>query len=594
MKKYLFFAAAVAITACTNDTLIDDTRVPDTKEVAIGFGTGMNNITRGTSENNGTDCVPTGLENYYEDFKVWGYKNIATSTENKYKNTNVFNGDVVSYDAAATTKWSYSPMRYWDKTATNYEFHAAAPSTFANWTWTETETETGYTAGKGAGKFTITSAVTIANESLPFATTVTEQTDDSFAKKKTATPTNVDLMIANDVVEYNTYTNDAVELDFNHILSRLNIGVQTSEETVYAQKDVKVTYSGSSVQLYKSGDNKYVKVEVSPSTNPVTYVAQEVTVDASGNATKITTPTVAWDDATYTKVTEDDTTKPLSGEVKLVSIKVYNLKNSGTFDESLSSGEELAAGTAKRWTKGSSVETYGFPNDEITLADVEEISVPADAEYVTPSDENKTGVTKYVFQGLIMPQDITYKKINKDGSNLNTSEDQYLEVKYTLDGEEFTAYYGLADIFTSVSQYVNENGYFAYRTISDGIYAYYDETNHCYCQADGTAYTKVAYLKDGSYYTLSDAELYENAGSLYEDAAYNTQYTPDIILKYSGTGTSAKADPIMRSEVTAAQGITFCEGWQNNILIKIEPTGINFVAHVFKWDTKENTTVTVD
>ena len=79
MKKYLFIAAAATLAACTQDTLIDDTKVPDTKEVAIGFGTGMNNITRAEAENSSA-TKKNDLSIYHNSFYVWGNKAVGSTS----------------------------------------------------------------------------------------------------------------------------------------------------------------------------------------------------------------------------------------------------------------------------------------------------------------------------------------------------------------------------------------------------------------------------------------------------------------------------------------------------------------------------------
>ena len=117
MKKYLFFAAAVAITACTNDTLIDDTRVPDTKEVAIGFGSDINKLVKTRAENS-TATDTKGLENYHYTFRIWGYKNIknAPATPQTYTSTAVFDG---TYSSTATDSKYENSIATWSPVANN-------------------------------------------------------------------------------------------------------------------------------------------------------------------------------------------------------------------------------------------------------------------------------------------------------------------------------------------------------------------------------------------------------------------------------------------------------------------------------------------
>lgn len=511
MKKYLFIAAAATLfAACSQEDVLVEEQPQVDVERAIGFGTITSNITRAE---NSDATGKTGLETYHSTFRVWGYKNIQTTETDVYDNSVVFAGTDDKSKLTWTTglaapfnssDWKYTPIRYWDKTATNYEFHAAAPADPATgfWTWNQTNP----TDGKGAGYFTTTN-FTVKGESLPFATEVTGQPDDVFGKGDTK---DIDLMIATDVTEYvNFPTTEHVHFDFNHILSRLNIAVRTT--------------------VKKTSDAE--------------------------------------------------------GVVTLESVKVYNLLTTGKFNESTVTGDELAAGTSLRWEKTSDKGTFGFPNTEVTADDVAVISNNAS----DATDNDKTGVFKYVFQGLVMPQDIAYRHIAVDGSDLNTSTDQYLEIKYDIDGEKFVSYYNLADIFTSNTQYKDSEDRLAYKTFVDGTYVFVDGTN--YFDKDGNQYdnSKIAFLnqENGTFSKVTDAPLYEHEGKLYTDPATFDETTEFacsvIILRENG-----ELLPVMRSEVAGAQNISFNEGWQNNLKITISPTAILFDADVFEWATNED------
>lgn len=592
MKKYLFFAAAVAITACTNDTLIDDTKVPDTKEVAIGFGSDLNKMTRAE---NSTGELGEGLENYHQTMRIWGYKNIKNNGADTYKSTPVFDAtntadlyanSVATWSVYASNDdpfnkvgtsfgggdWVYSPVRYWDKTATNYDFHAAAPdkdfaSTPASiaWVWNQTMADASTwdkdaADGKGAGYFTLGthttgatatgSGFTLAGESLPINSAVATQTYDVFGK---GTTKDVDLMIADDVNTENpllhTSTNNPrVDFRFNHILSRLNIGVKTT----------------------------------------VTHVPA---VAASGT--------------------------PETGKVILESVKVFNLKNSGAFDESLVSGEDLAKGTANRWVKGEP--TYnngaatpttvgiGYPNTEVPaitsitpngllISDkIEEDAVSTDSPEMLAIDY------KYVFQGLIIPQKVEWKKLAIDGSDVDTDKDIYLEIKYNIDGEDFTAVYNLADVFTANIQYKDSKDHAAVKETVNG-HIFTDGTSF-YTKDSGDALSNdlIAKFDGTNYYAVNGTtQIYLKDGYFYEDEDFNTQLTNQpqyfVVCTNTGTATTLTPVPAMRAEVgtDAEKSITFCEGWQNNLKINISPVAILFDAEVYKWADKEDATVTVE
>ena len=256
MKKYLFLAAAAAMfAACSNEDVLVDEGGSTSKETPITFSTFTEKATRAENSDAGTTYA---LKNYHTTFKVWGYKNVEATT-GTLTSTPVFDGVVLTWaDTPSdpftnTGDWTYSPIRFWDKAAASYDFHAAAPST-ASWSINKTA-NSGMTVG--GLTFSINGA-TVSGESLPFdfsaATAtplhVTGQPDDKFS-------TDIDLMIATDVTKTAPYTQEnRVEFLFNHILSRLNIGVKTSLATpnVVVLKSLEVYNMNSKGNFNESAD----------------------------------------------------------------------------------------------------------------------------------------------------------------------------------------------------------------------------------------------------------------------------------------------------------------------------------------------------
>lgn len=542
MKKIFIFAAAAAMLAsCSQDVLTDINSVSNDEKV-IGFSTWANKVTR--AENSGAENK-SALEKYHQTMRIWGYKNIMNLGRENYTSTPVFdatNGSTLYANSVATWSgdnvdpftdddWVYSPLRYWDKTATNYDFHAASPDKDFNdavidWNWIQEMADASpwnsVTAdAKGAGHFALAS-FTLNGESLPINKEVTGQTGDVFGK---GTTKDVDLMIAEDVTEYTNFpTTSHVHFDFDHILSRLNIGVRTT----------------------------------------VPY-----------NTTNGT------------------------GVVILKTVKVFNLKNSGAFDESKDKDATLAAGTVARWTSTGSTYTVGYPNTEVPeltntnanglclSMDLAEGAVSASSPALPFADY------KYVFQGLILPQEVTYKKLAVDGSDLTADSDIYLEITYNIDGENFRAVYGLADIFTSNIQYKDAQGRAAYKTDTEGSYVFSsDGTN--YFNATGGQYgnDKIVYFNKGNntYSTINDAPLHKGADNkLYTES--EAVYPYDVVILRDA---NLNKVPVMSSEVEGAKNVKFCEGWQNNLMITIDPKAILFDADVYEWDTYLEATEVVE
>ena len=233
-KSYLMIAAAVlTFAACSNNEVLVDKEASKTSFVdqqLIGFTTFTQKATR--AENSG-QSYSLLLENHHNAFKVWGYKNTSADA--------VFNAEQVSHqdaDANATPAkaegWIYTNNRYWDKAATDYYFYAYAPYSSTVFTFKGVESN----ATQPDGYFTIESAYTKVGENV---STFTKSTADPKVASETkveswtaANATDVDLMIA-DVCHLsgtnltNAYTNP-VQLNFIHILSRLNITVKTASD----------------------------------------------------------------------------------------------------------------------------------------------------------------------------------------------------------------------------------------------------------------------------------------------------------------------------------------------------------------------------
>lgn len=127
-------------------------------------------------------------------------------------------------------------------------------------------------------------------------------------------------------------------------------------------------------------------------------------------------------------------------KVKLNSLTVKNLVAKGNFDESAAS-ENLASGTHNRWTldNQSLVSYVANPLVKVNNAAQGE----QDNSNLVESDE------KYVLQSLVMPQEVTYEPVKRDGSD-NESE-PYLKLVYTIVNgtyeETFKAYFNLAAAF---------------------------------------------------------------------------------------------------------------------------------------------------
>ena len=203
-KSYLMIAAAAALfAACSDNEMKND--VKEFNQSVIGFSSYAGLQTR-AADNNKDASNLWDLENHHTTFDVWAWKYY----NNQWVSTAVYNKGTVSY---ASSAWTASPLKFWDKSAEKYYFYAAAPSN-ANWVLENN----GTTDVHNDDYFTYAD-FTLAGTNIA-STTYTQ----SFSSVG-----DVDLMIAHDNevarTAYNKPAPDDVNEIFDHILSRLNVTV---------------------------------------------------------------------------------------------------------------------------------------------------------------------------------------------------------------------------------------------------------------------------------------------------------------------------------------------------------------------------------
>lgn len=325
MKKNYFMLAAAALmfAACAETDFVNP--VPVNEGEAIGFETFANLPTKAT-ENNDTTYTENDLHNHHTTFNVWASKQLA---DNSYV--------VVYADATpgtvtyAASTWTASPLKYWDKAASKYYFYAAAPAGL-DWDYSEvTDGSDGYLT---LNDFVLTGANLASGTNTATGTSWSGKADK-------------DLLIAAPCLvnkgSYNKPDPDNVNLDFIHILSRLNIAVKT-------------TTTG----------------------------------------------------------------------VVLTKLDVVGLVNAGDFNENASLGTDvLANGTTKRWNADGA---------EYTLSGAGLAALTKDAAAV------------YTHEYLIIPQ-LAVRQDNCKGLGAAPANDAYVQIEYTLNGEAYKVFYGLAEVF---------------------------------------------------------------------------------------------------------------------------------------------------
>lgn len=214
-------AATALVVSCS-----DTNSLNEVEETPIGFANTY--IGKITKANAGEMTGGTGgtLFTNGNTMEVWGWKNNPSSTT---IDNQVFDDQVVTYNASltgGTTKWEYSPLKYWDRAA-SYKFYAVAPHD--KFTINEVLED----ANATNRKFQATAVPTIQTLMDNNGTSkIKLATDDSGAGTKS---TAIDYLVAAMVScaagasnQGNNTTDHDVDFTFNHILSKLNVKVVTS------------------------------------------------------------------------------------------------------------------------------------------------------------------------------------------------------------------------------------------------------------------------------------------------------------------------------------------------------------------------------
>ena len=189
-----------------------------------------------TRAENSNIATPTwDFFTHHAKFQVWGYKNTNKAA--------VFSGDEVTVAEGQTSGYvyTYSPVRYWDKAATTYRFYAAAPSN-AGWSFEGVTNDSNQ--DQAAGYFKTTSTISgdnlMATPNTTLSNTFKNATNDK------------DKLIAEPCVVNKAKFSQDVQLNFIHILSKLNVSIK-KHDTKLANQTV-ILKSFEVMNLCNKGD----------------------------------------------------------------------------------------------------------------------------------------------------------------------------------------------------------------------------------------------------------------------------------------------------------------------------------------------------
>lgn len=275
-KSLIILATAALVVSCGSDSVRND--IVD-EEVAIGFvPTFMEKSTRANAGEMIIDRT-NNINTFNVDgntFEVWGWKTSGTDV------TKVFDNQLVQYDeddaTAASTNWIYTPLKYWDRTA-SYKFYAAAPhGTFTLAEDDDTDANRKFSATN------VPSVQTLENKDAHSATTLIKLANAAESVKGTPS-TAIDYLVAaevdcgtgsdnqsNNTPRYQSGDKD-VEFTFSHILSKLTVNVLTTDDfATSAKPDIKLTELTMTIngmaQNYAQTTSGSVTPAVENATNP--------------------------------------------------------------------------------------------------------------------------------------------------------------------------------------------------------------------------------------------------------------------------------------------------------------------------------------
>ena len=211
MKKNYFMLAATTMlfAACAQNDVVNE-MAQESAQQAIGFETFANKQTRAE---NSTAAYSWELSEHHDNFWVWGGKELIDGSFQSVYATS--SPGKVTHDGSS---WNADPKQYWDKAAKEYYFIAAAPQTLS-WKADATVDHNFSTASLSLEGFSLK------------GTNLSVKNSTKLVQNNWKGDQDIDLLISentkvNREVYYGNSATNTVQLNFSHILSRLNIIVK--------------------------------------------------------------------------------------------------------------------------------------------------------------------------------------------------------------------------------------------------------------------------------------------------------------------------------------------------------------------------------
>jgi len=317
--------AALATIACS--------RTYDVKPEAqqeIGFGTWAETMTKARTA--GADSFTNG-----DTFNVYGYNTNGSGTV-------IFTGDEVSTTNGTT--WTYSPLRFWDPTASFYFFYAISPS--------------------GVSLAATPVATDLAKSGLFASGDITFSGADN------------DILVANQKkVAKASYSSDPVALVFNHITSKVDFFVK--KDATLGSSGANATVKITSAQLVDVSSVGSFTVKNYTDEKPVldaTYGWTPKGTKASYPSSAYTTETEVPAATTYSGVTAGTTTGTVANLFGENAYFVLMPQDLSSATQKLSIAYTITTGTAPNQATTAytaSIPLMSFVNADKTDNDADKI-----------------------------------------------------------------------------------------------------------------------------------------------------------------------------------------------------------------------------
>lgn len=466
MKKYIFILATAAIFAgCSDNNTFKqfNNNEGNENDGAIGFTSFTEKVTKATAENSESLYTWTFFD-HQESFQVWARKAGQADHE-------IFDGTTVTVSQAQSGYiYTYSPARFWDKTATEYHFYAAAPAEPADGAWGFEDEDIDDDASLGAGYFTTTSTLNGVNlKHVDNLTALAQNTRDALYNvfkeatvSSSSTTKDIDKLIAAPCQVTNTYFNkanpDAVNLNFIHILSKLNVTISTKLYDATNNYDVdllgfelhNIPNVGSFSEATKAipADKKVIRWTL---TTPATNTTNILTGIDNNSKVDVTSPTaaeVADNKAGAKQYIVESLIIPQNIEYERVAL-----------DGKAHAAKKIDAVYYSDWEDY----TQSMPIEALTKEKFDELYVITEDNSTNPHTftyvrvktlaeyqalEGKENTSESDFKELL-------KKIEKiqavDIPAYSVPSKPYFVISYSIDGDIFTQYFNLAAAFNNLS-----------------------------------------------------------------------------------------------------------------------------------------------